>query len=274
KSSRGKKGGRPQSRRGPPTQSRARRTAPPTCPSALSLRPVPPPCPSNPALSTRLLSGRPLPQRPGTSARAHELVAPRPLQRHGTARRGTARHAPAAPGKPAAPARRLASRRREPMLSPSGGQLQVSVDTPPAHLEDAGQAPSPGGRDDVPGAAGAQRPLDAHDLHAPPQDDRSPLVDGGGFDLEEPPGTVAREASSGFEDHRHGSRLVEEAQLPLRGAPIGRIEEDASLEEGPVDVRHHRAHVSLGVASLLAGLEPLTELRLPARDVGLVDRID
>src|SRR5690606_17122724 len=52
----------------PPNQGRAARP----------LQRAPPPCPSNPALSTRLLSGRPLPQRPGTSARAHELVAPRP----------------------------------------------------------------------------------------------------------------------------------------------------------------------------------------------------
>src|SRR5690606_18654023 len=225
--------------------------APPPCPSALSLQS----CPLHAAPLGTAPPAAPRHERTSARARRSPAVA---APRHGTPRRTTAHHATPRrlqenpPPLPAVPARRLASRRREPMLSPSGGQLQVSVDTPPAHLEDAGQAPSPGGRDDVPGAAGAQRPLDAHDLHAPPQDDRSPLVDGGGFDLEEPPGTVAREASSGFEEHRHGSRLVEEAQLPLRGAPIGRIEEDASLEEGPVDVRHHRAHVSLGVASLLA----------------------
>ena len=53
------------------------------------------------------------------------------------------------------------------------------------------------------------------------------------------------EASGVLHDVRHREALVEHAQLAVRCVRGRRVDEDAAVLDGPVDVGHHRPDVSV-----------------------------
>src|ERR1700704_2481394 len=114
------------------------------------------------------------------------------------------------------------------------------------------------------------------------QDDGRSLVIVGGHEIEHPPEAVAPPPARLLHDHTHRGNLVEQPELGLgllRIAPVRRIHEEPAVQQGPVDVGHHRARVAerVGPAARLVGrLEMLDEGALagmPRVDVALVDAV-
>src|SRR5262245_28747489 len=83
-------------------------------------------------------------------------------------------------------------------------------------------------------------------------EDRHPLMILGRCDVQDSLGSRARLPARLLGEHAHGRDLVEEPELGLglRGvAHIGGVHEDAAIEEGAMDVRHHGPGVAQGVGT-------------------------
>src|SRR4029077_3551011 len=114
------------------------------------------------------------------------------------------------------------------------------------------------------------------------QDDGRSLVILAGHDVEHSLEPGARPPPRLLHDHAHGGDLVEQPELGLGLlgiAPVRRVHEQPAVQEGAVDVPHHRARVAERVgpaARLVGGLEMLDEGALagmPRVHVPLVDAV-
>src|SRR4029079_1470007 len=72
------------------------------------------------------------------------------------------------------------------------------------------------------------------------ENERHALVQGRWCDVEDVLLAVDRRTASLFEDERHRVGLVQQAQLALRVLLVGRVREDASLQERALGVRDER----------------------------------
>lgn len=87
-------------------------------------------------------------------------------------------------------------------------------------------------------------------------------------------------AAGVFHDHGHGRALVEDAQLALGRLLVGRVGEDATIQQSPVGVRNHGANVAgrIGLAAFLLGELQGLKVRLglvgPVQRVAFVDTVD
>src|SRR5262249_49185239 len=91
-------------------------------------------------------------------------------------------------------------------------------------------------------------------------------MDSGGADVQDVLLAIAGPATGLLGQKRDRVRLVEEAQLPLRVRGRRRVQENASLEQGPVKVGDQRTDVARGVSAAGAagakvGEEPAVRLR-------------
>lgn len=77
---------------------------------------------------------------------------------------------------------------------------------------------------------------------------------------------------------RHRERLVEQPQLPALALFVVGIAKDATVQQRPVNVRHHGPDVPRAVrlagARELDGLEVLGHRRVEVHRVALVERVD
>lgn len=73
-------------------------------------------------------------------------------------------------------------------------------------------------------------------------------------------------------NHGHGNALVQTAKLALGGLIVGRVEENASVEEGAVDIGNHRTDVAgrVGLGTLLEDGNGLLDGLVPVVGVALV----
>lgn len=83
-----------------------------------------------------------------------------------------------------------------------------------------------------------------------------------------------------LEDHRHGRTLVQDPQFAFRTFLVRRIGKDASVQQRPISVGHHRANISSAVrfAACLLGVLEAVEVffdgLLPVEAVAFVDAVD
>jgi hypothetical protein len=90
------------------------------------------------------------------------------------------------------------------------------------------------------------------DFFAAADDDRHALVNVRGLYVHDAQVRGTQRTSAGlFDDHRHGIGFVHEPQFALRCFLGGRIHEHATLQQDAMDVRHHGADVTAGIAALL-----------------------
>ena len=79
-----------------------------------------------------------------------------------------------------------------------------------------------------------------------------------------------------LKDHGHGTTLVKNTQLALRGLLVGRVGEDTAVKQRPVSVGNHGADVTgrVGLLGVLDGVAPLLGGDVPVLAVSLVARVD
>jgi hypothetical protein len=79
-----------------------------------------------------------------------------------------------------------------------------------------------------------------------------------------------------FENHGHGTTLVQNTQLALGSLLVGRVGEDATVEQCPVCIRNHGSDVTSRVRLLgiLDGFNPLLGRHVPVLAVAFVARVD
>mmetsp|Transcript_378 Transcript_378/g.1138 ORF Transcript_378/g.1138 Transcript_378/m.1138 type:complete len:265 (-) Transcript_378:282-1076(-) len=110
-------------------------------------------------------------------------------------------------------------------------------------------------------------------------DDRAAVMDVLRHDLQDASDFALEQASVGNAarllcDERHGEALVEHPELALGRLLVRGVEEDAAVEQGPVHVRDHGAHVAGSVARVLAVLHVRDDGRVPLQRVALIARED
>jgi hypothetical protein len=79
-----------------------------------------------------------------------------------------------------------------------------------------------------------------------------------------------------LEDHGHRTTLVENTQLALGSLLVGRVGEDATVQQCPVCIRNHGSNVTgrVRLLGVLDGLNPLLGRHVPVLAVAFVARVD
>mmetsp|Transcript_17531 Transcript_17531/g.44460 ORF Transcript_17531/g.44460 Transcript_17531/m.44460 type:complete len:311 (+) Transcript_17531:201-1133(+) len=106
--------------------------------------------------------------------------------------------------------------------------------------------------------------------------DRRTLVNGIRHDVQDALKARGALAASLLHDHRHGVGLVEQAKFAVLALLVSRVQEDAAVEQGAVQIGHHRAYVARRVG-LVGGLDAVNKVGhrgVPVLAVALVDRVD
>lgn len=85
------------------------------------------------------------------------------------------------------------------------------------------------------------------------QDHRDPLMDALGLDVQHIHASCGGHSSSLLSDEGHGVALIQESELSFGTLHIGRVEENASINNGPMNICYHGAHVAgtIGCTAIL-----------------------
>lgn len=109
----------------------------------------------------------------------------------------------------------------------------------------------------------------------------TPVVDMLGLDLEHPLHfTVHGFSTRILHDHRHGRTFIQNPQLALRGLLVGRVREDAAIQQRAVRVSDHAPDVPcrVGLATRVGGVFERFEVGFglvgPVGRVAFVNRVD